>query len=93
MDYLELEKIYKFAIDNDVSVTKHKVTLPTKEAIQRLRVDYEVTETISQYVQTLDDGYTVNKVLIIGDNITFFERVTDLEDKWELEPYEEEYED
>ena len=93
MDYLELEKIYKFAIDNGISVTKHGIVLPTKEALEKLRDEHKIKEDINQYVQVLSDGYNVSKVLKVGDEITFFETVTSIEDKWELDPYEEEYED
>jgi len=89
MDYIELEKLYKFSIDNDISVTKHGVKIPSFEAAEKLRDTYKIKGKISKYIQVLDDVKTVSFVFVIGSDFTLFERVCERADEYEVEPYEE----
>lgn len=87
MDYIELEKLYKFTIENRVSITKHDVTIPTQEAVEKLRDEYKITSEINKYIQVLADNKTVSFVLQLG-NITLFERVCSANDEYVVGPYE-----
>lgn len=89
MDYIELEKLYKFSIDNDTQVTKHGVKIPSVEAVEKLRDEHKITGDMKKYIQVLDDGKTVSFVLHIGSNFTLFERVCSRADEYKVEPYEE----
>ena len=89
MDYIELEKLYKFSIDNDVAVTKHGVKIPSVEAVEELRDKHKITDDIEKYIQVLDDGKTVSFVLKIGGKFALFESVCSRDDEYKVEPYYE----
>jgi len=89
MDYIELEKLYKFSIDNDIDVTKHGVKIPSVEAVEKLRDEHKITGDMQKYIQVLDDGKTVSFVLRIGSNFTLFESVCSRADEYKVEPYDE----
>lgn len=89
MDYTELEKLYKFSIDNDINVTKHGVKIPSIEAVEKLRDEYKIEDDMQKYIQVLDDGKTVSFVLHVGLNFSLFESVCSRSDEYEVEPYDE----
>jgi hypothetical protein len=82
MDYIELEKLYKFHKENDISVIKHGVEIPTQETVEKLVTDYKIKGDISKYVQVLDDKKTVSFVLRIGGDFTIFQRVCSSTDEY-----------
>ena len=89
MDYIELEKLYKFSIDNDIDVTKHGVKIPSVEVVEKLRDKYKITDDIKKYIQVLSNGKTVSFVLKIGLNFTLFESLCGMDDEYKVEPYGE----
>lgn len=89
MDYIELEKLYKFHKENDISVTKHGVEIPTQETVEKLVADYKIKGNISKHVQVLDDKKTASFVLSIGDNFTLFQRVCSSTDEYVVSEYED----
>lgn len=89
MDYIELEKIYKFSVDNGVDISKHNVTLPNKEAVEKLVNEYKIKSDVNKHIQVLDDKKTVSFVMSIG-NLTFFERVCEKSDEFTVEAYNDE---
>jgi hypothetical protein len=89
MDYIELEKLYKFSKEHGVNIAKHGVTIPSQETLEKLRDEYKITEEISKYIQVLDNKKTVSFVLRLGKRFTLFENICDENDEYTVEPYEE----
>lgn len=93
MDYIELEKLYKFQKTHDIDLTKHDVKIPSIEALEKLRDEHKITDKIVKKIQVLDDKKTVSFVLQIGSNFTLFERICQRSDEFEIEQYYEESEE
>ena len=86
MDYIELEKIYKFSVDNKVGITKHGIVSPSKEVVEKLVENYKIKSDIAKRIQVLDDKKTVSFVISIGE-LTLFERVCEESDEYTVEGY------
>ena len=87
MDYLELEKLYKFHINNSVQITKHGVEIPSMATVEKLRDEYKITGEIKKYIQVLEDKKHVSFVFNISPGLTLFQTLCGPNDEYSVDGY------